>query len=156
MEGFGFYHFRRGAFDGAKTWFERAIQSGSRSFLSYYFVSRIEKSGGDVRAPAVGDALRKAIELASHLTARKERLEEALALAMRATELDPDNAWTWVNLGLVYVVVGDPDEARKAGRSDCENPARARGCPRAATDGLGARPLAPRLSTLARQRSPLN
>lgn len=126
MEGFGFYHFRRGAFDDAKAWFERAIQSGSRSFRSYYFVSQIEKSGGDVRAPAVGDALRKAIELepdfapalselASHLAARQERLEEALALAMRATELEPDNAWTWVNLGLVYVVVGHPDKARKAG-----------------------------------------
>jgi tetratricopeptide (TPR) repeat protein len=102
------------------------MESGRASFLSFYFMAQIEKSAGDVRAPAVEEALRRVLalepgfapalsELASHLAARREKLEEALTLATRATELEPESAWTWVNLGVVYLVVGHSDEARDAG-----------------------------------------
>ena len=70
-------------------------------------------------------SLRRAIELnpnfapalvvlSAHLAVDVERLNEALALATKATDLAPDVSGAWRNLAHVLERMGRPDEARQA------------------------------------------
>ena len=54
------------------------------------------------------------MELSAQLAVDDERLEEALALAIKATELAPDVSGVWRNLAHVLERMDRPDEARDA------------------------------------------
>ena len=54
------------------------------------------------------------VVLSAQLAADVERLDEALALATKATELAPDVSGAWRNLAHVLERMGREDEARQA------------------------------------------
>jgi len=54
------------------------------------------------------------VVLSAHIAVDDERLDEALALATKATELAPDVCGAWRNLADVLARMGRPDEARQA------------------------------------------
>ncbi len=130
LETLGSFHFQQNNPLEAAKWFDRAIASGSASHLGYFYRAILagpvpdEVPGGQpVRAE---EYLRHAIDLdpgfapayvrLADLYARQaDRVEEALPLRRRATELEPENAAYWVEFGKLLVRLNRPGEAREAG-----------------------------------------
>ena len=126
MEGLGYYHFRKDEHEEAARWLTRAIEAGSESYSSHFYSAQIERQLEAPDPDRIERGLRRAIELnpgfapayaqlAAFHRQRAERLEGAHSLALRAVQLEPDNAWYWTNLGYVLLQMEKPDEARRMG-----------------------------------------
>ena len=131
LEALGRFHFQRNSPVEAARWFDRAIASGSASHLAYFYRAILAGTGPglvageeEVRAEA---HLQRAINLEpefaqayvrlAELYAQDAgRLEEALPLLRRATEIEPDNAAYWVNLGRLLLQLQRVEEAQAAGQ----------------------------------------
>jgi Tfp pilus assembly protein PilF len=124
LESMGFYHYRKEQYEPAREWFSKATSVDSESFLCHYYLAQLLIRGraDDDQAK---ESLRRAIELnpdfapayadlASLYAATGVRLESAYGLAVRATVLEPDNAWYWINLGRILLQMEKPAEARAA------------------------------------------
>ena len=124
MEGMGYMSLREGDLEAAEAWFEKAADSDETSYVAHYYKAVLlkQRMGPDDEAEA---SLRRAIELnpsfapafvvlSAQLAADVERLDEALALATKATELAPDVSGAWRNLAHVLERMGREDEARQA------------------------------------------
>lgn len=124
MEGMGYLSLREGKLEAAEAWFEKAAVSDETSYIAHYYRAVLVKQrmGPDEEVEA---SLRRAIELnpsfapafmelSAQLAFSDEGLEEALALATKATELAPDVSGAWRNLAHVLERMDRPDEAREA------------------------------------------
>jgi tetratricopeptide (TPR) repeat protein len=127
LETLGYVHFQRNEPDLAASAFDRAIASGSGSHLAYFYRAILAGSVPNrlPEGPAISaaDYLRQAIALNPDFAASYSRLaalyaqnrpDEALPLAQRATELEPDDPAFWVDLGRLLVSLRRPAEARTA------------------------------------------
>jgi tetratricopeptide (TPR) repeat protein len=138
LETFGYFHFQQNQPVEAARWFESAIASGSASYLAYYYRAILEatvpsQSPGDVPLTSAAhrglaraeDYLRRAIDLnpafapaytrlAGLYASEAGRLQDALPLLRRATELEPDFAVHWANLGTLLLQMDRPEDAREA------------------------------------------
>ena len=129
LETLGSFHFQQNNPLGAAQWFDRAIATGSASHLAYFYRAILAGpvpdqvlGGQPVRAD---EYLRRAIDLdpgfapayvrlAALYTRQADRLEAALPLMRRATELEPENAAYWVEFGKLLVSLDRPGEALEA------------------------------------------
>jgi tetratricopeptide (TPR) repeat protein len=143
LETLGYLHFRQNNAVEAAKGFDRAIETGRASYLAYFYRAILSGSVPKVRLttsakatavkkpdPTYGtpeDLLRRAIDLnptfaeayvrlADVYTQETGRLEEALPLMRRATEIEPDNAGYWLDFGKLLLGLNRPDEARDMGR----------------------------------------
>ena len=142
LETLGYFHFQQNNAVEAAGWFDRAIESGRATYLAYFYrailagpvlnqgagaepVGSVRRAGDEMAR--VEDYLRRAIDLNPGFAESYVRLadlyaqevgllEEALPLVRRATELEPDNAAYWLDLGKLLLRLHRSDEARKVGR----------------------------------------
>jgi tetratricopeptide (TPR) repeat protein len=123
LETLGYVHFQQNNAVEAARWFDRAIDSGGATYLAYFYRAIL---AGPV-PNHLEDDLRCAIDLnpgfaesyvrlADVYSQEPDRLEEALPLVRRATELEPDNAAYWLDLGKLLLRLHRTDEAREVGR----------------------------------------
>ncbi|MFH1269030.1 MAG: tetratricopeptide repeat protein, partial [Planctomycetota bacterium] len=121
LEALGSHCFQENQPDEAAEWLDRAIETGSASHLAYFYRAIVTRP-----TPGGEDLLRRAIELnpafapayarLADLYARDEgRASEAVPLARRAAELEPDNPGYWLDLGKLLLRLDRPREAREAG-----------------------------------------
>lgn len=131
LEALGCFHFQQNNPVEAARWFDRAIESGSASHLAYFYRAILAGpapglvAGEDVvRAEGL---LRRAIDLNAEFAPAyvqladlygqsAGRMEEALSLMRRATELEPDNAAYWVDRGRLLLRLHRVEEAQAAGQ----------------------------------------
>ena len=124
MEGMGYMSLREGNLEAAEAWFGKAAASDETSYVAHYYRAVLVKQrmGPD---DEVETSLRRAIELnpsfapalvvlSAQLALEVDRLDEALALATKATDLAPDVSGAWRNLAHVLQRMGRADEAREA------------------------------------------
>lgn len=125
LESMGFYHFNKGNRSEAAEWFARAAEADSTSYLSHYYRARLAESRGAQGVEELREALRQTIELnpdfaaahadlGRHYASSGIRLDVAYGLARNAVELEPDNAWYWINMGRILLEMEKLDEARTA------------------------------------------
>ncbi len=124
LESMGFYHYRKQQYKEAKEWFSKATSVDSESFLCHYHLALLLMSeGGD--DDQVKESLRHAIalnpkfapayaDLGRIYASTGVRLESAYGVAAKAAELEPDNAWYWINVGRILLQMQKPTEARAA------------------------------------------
>lgn len=124
LEALGRLHFQRNEPALAARWFDRAIATGTATHLAHYYRAILVRAlsgevvGRDHAEGAEEYHLRRAIlldptfapahaRLAGVLArdARLSRLIEALMLARRATELEPDDVASWADLGRLLLAV---------------------------------------------------
>ena len=125
LETMGRLYFQENAPAEAATWFDRAIASGQATHLAHYYRAILARTLQDASPTSEEDHLRRAIALdetfapayarlaatlarhhrPTNVDADRARMIEALALARRATELEPDNAGYWVELGTRLLAV---------------------------------------------------
>ena len=129
LETLGYLRFQQNNAAEAAGWFDRAIESGSATYLAYFYrailaAPAVNQLAGGARAE---DYLRRAIglnpgfaepyvRLADLYAQDAGRVEEALPLVRRATELEPENAAYWLDLGKLLLRLHRSDEARNVGR----------------------------------------
>jgi tetratricopeptide (TPR) repeat protein len=113
----------------AVEWFEKAAKLDSRSYLAhYYYGANLLYAGGldGATEKTAEGALKKAIELnagfapaysalGSVYSRSRERMPEALAMAMQAIKLEPADVTYRLNAGRILVNLGRFAEARKLG-----------------------------------------
>jgi tetratricopeptide (TPR) repeat protein len=130
LETLGYLHFRRNEAVEAAKGFDRAIETGRASHLAYFYRAILAESVRLKPDPTYGtteDLIRRAIDLnpafaeayvrlADIYAQEAGRLEEALPLMRRATEIEPDNAGYWLDFGKLLLGLNRPDEARDMGR----------------------------------------
>lgn len=125
LESMGFYHYRKQQYEPAREWFSKATSVDSESFLCHYYLAQLLITGDGADDDHAKESLRRAIELNPKFApayadlgrlyaATGVRLESAYGLAVRATELEPDNAWYWINVGRILLRMEKPAEARAA------------------------------------------
>ena len=102
-ETMGYLEFRAGNRDGARQWYEQAMELDSKSYLARYYYASVSMMGGAMAHPEeVETSLRAAIQLnpkfapaydqlAMFYGMRHEKLDQAHLLNLRAAELDPGN-----------------------------------------------------------------
>ncbi len=103
-ESMGLLELQEGQRDEATKWFSEAVQLDSRNFLAYYYTAFLSSQGvlGPERMAATEKNLKKAIELnpnfapaytvlAQLYVVRGEHLDEAMAAARKAVQLEPGN-----------------------------------------------------------------
>jgi tetratricopeptide (TPR) repeat protein len=123
LETLSYLYFQQNNFVEATRWSDRAIETGSASYLAYFYRSIL--AGPD--ATSAEGYLRRAVELnpgfaeayvrlADIYVRDGDRLPEGLQLLRRATEIEPDNGAYWVALGRLLVRLDQPNEAMAAGR----------------------------------------
>jgi tetratricopeptide (TPR) repeat protein len=136
LEAMGFYYFRRDERDQAREWFTKAVVLDSESFLCHFYLAQLLADQGNAGMDQAKEALRRTIELNPKFApayaelgrlfvATGVRLESVRGMAFKAVELEPDNAWYWVNLGRILLSMDQPgdaaaaaDRARAVARSD--------------------------------------
>jgi tetratricopeptide (TPR) repeat protein len=140
LETLGYLDFEQNQAAEAAGWFDRAIASGSASHLAYFYRAVLAGSVPDLTGSAEpvleDDYLKRAIELAPGFTPAYVRLadlyerrgdrQEALRLMKRATELEPENAAYWADLGNLLIRSSRSTEAREAGERGLEKAGSAR------------------------------
>ena len=126
-ESMGYLHFRQNEHAAAATWFRQAVALDSSSYLPHYYSAILTRATGGADASARTERhLRRAVELnpmfapayarlADHCAQDETRLEEAVSLAEKTIELEPDNPGYWVDLGYLLLKVDRPRDARAAG-----------------------------------------
>ncbi len=128
-ESMGFLHFQMGAREEAAKWLARAVKLDSRSYLAHYYHAMLMLQGSP-QSESFAEAeasLRRAIELnanfapahstlAMFYSLRKETLEQALAAARRAVELEPGELRYYLDLGGVLLRMDRADEASLIGQ----------------------------------------
>ncbi len=130
LETMGRLHFQENDPTEAARWFDRAILYGSAGHLVYYYRAVVwAAAGGNSKTLANPSGpehlLGRAIELNSRFAPAYARLanlysqggvglEAVLPLMRRATELEPENASYWVELGSVLSRLHRSGEAREA------------------------------------------
>jgi tetratricopeptide (TPR) repeat protein len=125
LETLGSFYFQQNKPDEAARWFDRAIETGSASYFAHFYRAILARPA-DGLVPSAEDLLRRAIELnpafapayarLADLYARDaSRLRDALPLARRAAELEPENPAHWVHLGKLLLRLNRPREAREVG-----------------------------------------
>jgi tetratricopeptide (TPR) repeat protein len=122
LETLGYLCFQQNNFVEATEWFDRAIDTKSASYLAYFYRAILAGPAAD----SAEGYLRHAVELnpgfaeafvrLADIYVRAGRLQEALPLLRRATDIEPDNSAYWVALGRLLVRLDQPDEAWAAGR----------------------------------------
>ncbi len=124
-ESMGFLLFREGQGSEAARFFEQAVQLDSRSYLAHYLHALLKMRDEKGEPPAEVEAsLRKAVELnaqfapgygalANLYARRREKLEEALALARRAAQLEPGEASYHRGVAEILLRMGRVEEATK-------------------------------------------
>ena len=127
-ESMGYLEFRRNKRDLARRWFEDAVGLGTESYISlYYYAVLATENVEDTAAWARAESsLKRAIEinplfgpgygqLAYEYVRRGEKLEEAIGIAQRSMELEPQNVIYLVNTGELLLRLNRVDEAREVG-----------------------------------------
>ncbi len=150
LETLGYVHFQRNDPVESAMWFDRAIASGSGSHLAYFYRAILaalvpdEVTSG--QPVAAEHYLRRTIDLSPRfaaaysrlagLYARQDgRLSEAVPLLRRATELEPENPASWIELATVLRALDQFDAALRAGEMGL-SAARTAGSRKAAEDFL--------------------
>lgn len=130
-EAMGFLHFREGKTDEALRWFEQATELDSRSYLAHYYHAMLlaQRIREEETRERMEKDLRRTIELkpdfapayatlAGISASRGGDATEALALARKATELEPGNHSFQIALAHVLLQLDQTEEALKvAGRA---------------------------------------
>ncbi len=127
-ESMGYLEFRRDKRELAKRWFEDAVALGTGSYISHYYYAvlateNVEDTDAWARAES---SLKRAIDinplfgpgygqLAYEYVRRGENLEEAIGIAQRSVELEPQNVIYLVNTGELLLRLNRVDEAREIG-----------------------------------------
>ncbi len=127
-ESMGYLEFRRNKRELAKRWFEDAVGLGTGSYISHYYYAvlateNVEDTDAWARAER---SLRRAIDinplfgpgygqLAYEYVRRGENLEEAIGIAQRSVELEPQNVIYLVNTGELLMRLNRVAEAREVG-----------------------------------------
>ena len=124
----GYLHYRQNERDEAEKWFLRAAALESSGYLSHFYSAVLARST-DADGPArIESALRRTIELnpafapayarlADRVGHHDDRWEEAVTLARRAAQLEPDNGAYWIVLGQMLVRLDRFEDARAAGQN---------------------------------------
>ncbi len=127
-ESMGYLEYRRNKRELAKRWFEDALGLGTGSYLSHYYYAVLATENiqdTDAWARAEG-SLKRAIDinplfgpgygqLAYEYVRRGEKIEEAIDIARRSVELEPQNVIYLVNTGEILLRLNRLDEAREVG-----------------------------------------
>lgn len=128
LEALGRFHFQHNNPIEAARWFDRAIESEAASYLAYFYRAILASPvpGGCAAEESVGHLQRAIslnprfapayVRLADHYAQGASRLEEALPLLRRATEIEPDHAAYWVDLGRLLLRLHRLEEAQAAGQ----------------------------------------
>jgi tetratricopeptide (TPR) repeat protein len=120
FETLGRLYFRQNKPADAIGWFDRAIASGSASYLAHYYRALLDarRSEHDLqRAIALNPRFAPAYaRLADLYATDAARPLDALPLLRRATELEPASAAHWIRLGHLLLLVDRPEEARAAAK----------------------------------------
>ena len=128
-ESMGYLEYRRNKRKLAKSWFEDAVGLGTGSYISHYYYAvlatenDVEDAGAWARAEG---SLKRAVDinprfgpgygqLAYEYVRRGENLEEAIGIARRSVELEPQNVIYLVNTGKILLRLNRLDEAREVG-----------------------------------------
>jgi tetratricopeptide (TPR) repeat protein len=129
LETLGYLRFRQNDPVEAARWLDRAIDAGSATHLAYFYRAILAgpapRSSEGQPVPAV-DYLKRSIEIAPEFapaymrladvyTEHLDRLDDALPLVRRATQLEPENGIYWVGLSKILVRLHKPAEAQEAG-----------------------------------------
>ena len=127
-ESMGYLEFRRNKRKLAKRWFEDAVGLGTGSYISHYYYAVLateDVEDTDAWARAEG-SLKRAVDinplfgpgygqLAYEYVRRGEKIEEAIDIARRSVELEPQNVIYLVNTGKILLRLNRLDEAREVG-----------------------------------------
>jgi tetratricopeptide (TPR) repeat protein len=120
FETLGCLYFRQNKPAEAVGWFDRAIASGSASYLAHYYRALIDarRREHDLRrAIELNPAFAPAYAQLADLYAADAAVSlDALPLLRRATELEPAAAAHWIRLGHLLLLVDRPQEARAAAK----------------------------------------
>jgi tetratricopeptide (TPR) repeat protein len=131
LETLGYVHFQQNEPAEAARWFDRAIESGSAGHLAYFYRAILATpvpNRADGQPVLADQYLRMSIDLSKSFAPAYSRLaavyagedarsDEALALLVRTTELDPEDPAYWVDLGRFLSGMNRTVEARQAGES---------------------------------------
>lgn len=126
-EGLGYLRHRAGQRAEALAAFRKAVELDSRSYLAHYFLATLQLQDSNLRVDspeALENILRRALELrpgfsssyaslANLLLEGEDRIEEALQLAEKATQLEPGRIELLSQVGYAYVKANRMDEARQ-------------------------------------------
>ena len=123
-ESYGVYYLRKQDWPQAATWFEKATELDSKSFLAYYHaaVLVVQRGGFAAEFEKTERHLRRAIELnpnfapsyanlATLYAANEEKLDEALIAAQQAAQLEPGFLGHRINVAQVLLRMKRVDEA---------------------------------------------
>jgi len=112
-ETMGFLEFRAGNLDAARKWYEQAVQLDSQSYIAQYYYAAISmQSGAAVPPDQIEASLQEAIKLnpkfapsydalAMFYGMRREKLDQAHLMNLRAVALDPANLGFRLNASTV-------------------------------------------------------
>jgi tetratricopeptide (TPR) repeat protein len=126
-ESLGILSYRHGDREEALKWFHEAVQLDSKNFLAHYFYAFLSSQGSAFtpeRIEIAEEGLRKAIELnpnfapayaalSQFYVIRGERLDEALTLARKSTELEPGTLTNHLAVANVLMRQGRTDDAQR-------------------------------------------
>lgn len=123
-ESFGVFHLRKGEWLEAARWFEKAVDLDSKSFLAHFYAAQLVIQRGGMleefektetrlrRAIALNPAFAPAYSnLATLYAVNDEKLEEALKLALKASQLEPGFLPHRINIAQVLMRMRRVDEA---------------------------------------------
>jgi len=128
-ESLGFLFYRENRREEAAREFDKAVALDSKSYLAHYYHAFLMLQNA-MRPEVFADAqksLERAIQLnpnfapayaalSSLYGVHDERLEDALAAARKAAELEPGDAAYYLNVGMVLLRMGRIEEAHKIGQ----------------------------------------
>ena len=128
-ESLGFLFYRENQREEAAREFDKAVALDSKSYLAHYYHAFLMLQNA-MRPEVFADAqksLERAIQLnpnfapayaalSSLYGVHDERLEDALAAARKAAELEPGDAAYYLNVGMVLLRMGRIEEAHKVGQ----------------------------------------